>query len=186
MRERVNKRIKTPKRVILAICEGETEDCYVNLLRRHYRLPIIIKSKIAGNKVNSRLVKQYVREIGLPADYEVAVFYFYDMDVKNLVQTLNTLPGNAILSNPCIELWFLLHGVNQGGWISSDDIIRKLQNSSSEWLQYKKGSLSLNQQYFLISNIDNAVKRAKSLKFPANPSTKFHEFIKVLEAEKNR
>lgn len=186
MRDRVNKKIKTPKRVILAICEGETEDCYVNMLRRHYRLPIIIKSKIAGNKVNLRLVKQYVREIGLPADHEVAVFYFYDMDVENLVQTLKTLPGKAILSNPCIELWFLLHGNHQGRWISSDDIVKKLQNLSPEWLQYKKGTLSLNQQYFLTANINNAVKRAKSLKFPSNPSTKFHEFIEVLEKAKNR
>lgn len=186
MRDRVNKKIKTPKRVILAICEGETEDCYVNMLRRHYRLPIIIKSKIAGNKVNSRLVKQYMREIGLPADHDVAVFYFYDMDVENLVQTLKTLPGKAILSNPCIELWFLLHGESQERWINSEDIVRRLKNSSSEWLQYKKGSLSLNQQYFLIANIDNAVKRAKNLKFPTNPSTKFHEFIEVLEAAQNR
>ena len=61
MRERRFKKARQPKKVFLVVCEGETEEEYVNMLKRHYRLPISIKTKVSGNAVNPRLVNQYMR-----------------------------------------------------------------------------------------------------------------------------
>lgn len=56
MRERRFKKSRQPKKVFLVVCEGETEEEYVNMLKRHYRLPIAIKTKVSGNAVNLRLI----------------------------------------------------------------------------------------------------------------------------------
>ena len=85
MRERINKKKRTPKRIILAICEGETEAAYIELLKRHYRLPVVIKSKIAGNKISQRLVSQYVNELGLSKKDDCIVFFIYDMDIQDII-----------------------------------------------------------------------------------------------------
>ena len=34
------------KPVILVLCEGETEECYIDFLKQKYRLPIKIVSKL--------------------------------------------------------------------------------------------------------------------------------------------
>lgn len=55
MRERRYKKARKPRKVFLVVCEGETEEDYVNILKRHYRLPITIKTKVSGNAVSIRL-----------------------------------------------------------------------------------------------------------------------------------
>ena len=46
---------------IWVFCEGETEEEYVNFLKREYRLPIEIITKVAGNKINSRYINECKR-----------------------------------------------------------------------------------------------------------------------------
>ena len=53
------------KPVILVLCEGETEECYIDFLKQKYRLPIKIVSKIVGSKINERLIKRYKKELAL-------------------------------------------------------------------------------------------------------------------------
>ena len=50
------------KPVILVLCEGETEECYIDFLKQKYRLPIKIVSKIVGSKINERLIKRYKKD----------------------------------------------------------------------------------------------------------------------------
>lgn len=186
MRERINKKKRTPKRIILAICEGETEAAYIELLKRHYRLPVVIKSKIAGNKISQRLVSQYVNELGLSKKDDCIVFFIYDMDIQDIIDTLSGLEGMAILSNPCIELWFLLHSGCYYKSATSDEIVKTLLKSSPEWHRYKKGSFSYGQQNLLLSNISVASENADKLRFPENPSSNMTQFIQILEELKNR
>lgn len=183
MRERVSKKKKQAKRLILVICEGETEAAYVELLRRHYRLPIEIKSKVAGNKINARLVKQYIHELGVGGKKECEVFYIYDMDVEHLTDALEKLPGKTILTNPCMELWFLLHSMAHSRSLSSEEALRLL-SSTPEWAAYRKGKLNTAQQNLLINNIKTAVRNAGELCYPNNPSSNMPKFIAHLENEK--
>ena len=51
-------RKSTPRNMrpqFLVICEGETEENYVNFLRQYYRLPIKIVSKIIGSKISQKI-----------------------------------------------------------------------------------------------------------------------------------
>ncbi len=106
MRSRRKKTARVSKRPFLVLCEGETEEAYVELLKRHYRLPIAIKTKVSGNSLNDRLVKQYQNEIG---EEDCSVFFMYDGDIESVVLKLLKMEnlGAVIITTPCLEFWFL-------------------------------------------------------------------------------
>ncbi len=183
MRERKFKKSRKPHKVFLVVCEGETEEEYVNLLKRHYRLPITIKTKVSGNAVSARLVNQYLKELGLTKNDDYRVFFIYDADVDCIVDKLFTLQGTAILSNPSIELWYLLHSKDHNRYLKPDSILKELASSNPIWNAYTKGRLTIEQQKHLISNRNDACLRCEQMIWPSNPSSNMHEFIKVLEAE---
>lgn len=185
MRTRKFKKSRTPRRVFLVICEGETEETYVNILKQHFRLPITIKTKISGNVINKRLVSQYVQELGVSDRDEYQVFYVYDSDVALIVDKLLSLPeGTVILSNPCIELWFLLHQREHNRLRSPKEMVKDLTGCDNVWKNYLKGVLSREQQKVLLSNYELASVRSRKLKWHENPSSNMHQFIEALMAEK--
>ncbi len=100
MRDRKFKKTRKPHKVFLVVCEGETEEEYVNLLKRHYRLPVTIKTKVSGNAISERLVNQYLKELGLARDDDYQVFFMYDADIDLIVEKLLNMAGISILSNP--------------------------------------------------------------------------------------
>ena len=183
MRERRFKKIKKPRKVFLVVCEGETEEEYVNMLKRHYRLPITIKTKVSGNAVNIRLINQYVKELGLEKNDGHRLFYIYDADVECIVDRLLDMPGTAILSNPSIELWYLLHAKEYQRHAKSDLIIKDLSSSNPVWRSYVKGRLIPSQQMFLLTHQDEASRKAEKMEWPGNPSSNMYEFIHMLEME---
>lgn len=183
MRTRKYKKSRLPHRVFLVICEGETEESYINVLKRHYRLPVTIKTKVAGNSINSRLVNQYIKEIGVSPE-ECNVFYIYDADVKPVLEKIMSLPGTAIISNPCIELWFTLHMRQCIRPLKSETVVKELCALHPSWKAYLKGNFNKDQILHLISNKEIAVSRAKKLEWPSNPSSNMYLFIEALEAEK--
>lgn len=185
MRTRKFKKTRVPRRVFLVICEGETEEAYVNILKRHFRLPITIKTKISGNAINKRLVAQYVQELGVSDRDEYQIFYVYDSDVIRIVEKLISLPeGIVILSNPCIELWYLLHHKEYSRLRNSKEIVKDLTDCGNVWKNYSKGFLTREQQKVLLSNCEVAMARSRRLKWHENPSTNMHQFIEALKAEK--
>ncbi len=183
MRVRKYKKARSPHRIFLVMCEGETEEAYINLLKRLYRLPITIKTKVIGNCINSRLVNQYVKELGVEPE-ECSVFYIYDADVKPVLEKILSLPGTAIISNPCIELWFALHITDHKRPLTSETMVKVLCSADPLWKSYAKGGLSIDQLRHLTEHKDMAVTRAKKLKWPQNPSSNMYDFIEALENEK--
>lgn len=170
--------------MFLVVCEGETEEEYVNILKRHFRLPITIKTKVSGNTICTRLVNQYLKEIGLSKDDEYKVFFIYDADVDCIVAKLMEMPGITILSNPSIELWYILHSKDHRRYISSESMMKELSLSDPVWKNYIKGKLTQEQQQLLLSACKEAMGRAKRLTWPGNPSSNMQDFIQALEAEK--
>lgn len=184
MRERRFKKARKPHKIFLVVCEGESEEEYVNTLRQHYRLPITIKTKVSGNAICNRLVKQYVKELGLSKDDDCRIFYIYDADVACVAEKICSLPGSVILTNPAIELWFLLHSRDLKRSVKSDELIRMLISDHPVWKSYAKGKLSLDQKSHLMVFCKDAAARAEKLKWHENPSSNMHVFIDALEAEK--
>lgn len=185
MRERKNKKARLAHKVFLVICEGETEKAYIEALTRFYRLPLTIKTKVSGNSINARLVKEYVKETGVEKADDCKVFYIYDLDVKAVADKLIRLPGLTVLSNPCIELWFLLHAHVFNKYSDSQNILKTLVKSEPVWKGYEKGRLSTAQAKWLISKRLLATENASKLNFPDNPSSNMGQFIDILEHAKN-
>lgn len=184
MRSRIKSKSKRPRSIFLVICEGETEKEYVELLKRHYRLPIVIKTKVSGNQINSRLLNEYIRELGLSKGDDFKLFFIYDNDIVEVVDKLRRLDGVLILSNPCVELWFYLHHANHTKEVNSKEMVRILKNSNLVWSNYVKGDLTTSQSQHLLNNMQEASFRANSLNWPANPSSNFNDFIRLLDESK--
>ncbi|MDE5635065.1 MAG: RloB family protein [Muribaculaceae bacterium] len=170
----------------MVICEGETEKVYVEALRNHYRLPVTIKTKVSGNNINARLINQYITELGIDKDDDYSIFFIYDSDVTCVVEKLRRLKGTPILTNPCIELWYILHSCDHSRPVNSDTIVKKLIECHQAWKSYTKGTLTIEQRNILIQNHDKASARALKLNWPDNPSSNMTDFIVALEQSKKR
>ena len=184
MRKRKISKKKEPRTVFLVICEGETEREFVEILKLWYRLPVVIKTRVSGNKINQRLVDQYIYELGLDKDDDYRVFFVYDADIKDIVHRLKCMQGTLILSNPCIELWFMLHSKKFGKVCDSASIVKELKSSDTVWTNYQKGQFSYDQSKFLMTHTNKASENASKLRWPDNPSTNMSVFIDSLESVK--
>lgn len=169
--------------IFWVFCEGETEEAYISLLRSKYRLPIEIVSKVVGNKINEQLIKRYKKD--RPSHKRDKDFLVYDADIRSILEKLKNIK-NAVLivSNPSIELWFLLHYKNQTANISTQECIRELSQQSRQ--EYKKGIIDVHLELKLLENCQNACKRAKTLQLYNNPSSNMHLLIDDLEILKGK
>lgn len=184
MRARQFRKPRRPRKIFLVICEGETERDYVEALKRQFRIPVVIKTRISGNTLTPRLVRQYINELNVGCEDEYTVFFVYDADVQVVTERLKSLPGKAILSNPCIELWFLLHVKDHSRYVDAEDVVKLLRNSNPLWSNYSKGVLDSRHLQALMQNVQAASDRAKRLDPSKNPSSNIYEFIDILESQK--
>ena len=158
-------------------CEGETEIAYVKFLRSLYRAPIqVIPKKGKSNISEDFIVKSKNEYVQTDQD---KVFLMYDLDVDGMLDQLQKISNAELLvSNPCVELWFLLHYQDQKSEISSDKCIKKLQKLSKE---YKKGTLSEEEKDVFTKNRESAVERAKDMIEYENPSTSIYRLLEMLK-----
>lgn len=93
-------------------CEGETEEAYIAFLRSAYRVPIEIISKVVGSRITDRFIVAHKK--GKPVRDKDKDFLMYDADVSVIVENLKKIKNaTLLLSNPTLELWFLLHYKSQ-------------------------------------------------------------------------
>lgn len=104
---------KTMKPNYFVFCEGETEVAYVEMLRAHYRLPIHIIPKRTLLNVTPALISRCKANY-VETKHDMT-FLMYDLDVPSVLSRLQKIPGAILLcSNPCVELWLLLHYLSSG------------------------------------------------------------------------
>lgn len=156
------------KPVFLVFCEGETEENYVDFIRRQYKSPIKMVPKTEGNAISQRIICQRQNELKLSKDEQISTFLMYDLDVAPMVEKLKSCGAVWLCSNPCVELWFLLH-------------IHALQKANEIWQNYQKPLLTEAQKNFLWKNKTVAVERAKSLTENDNPSSSVYKLIEAIE-----
>jgi hypothetical protein len=172
--------IRKMRRIALVICEGQTEERYINLLKKWYKSPIRIVSHIEGTKITQSLLANRTRELKISQWEKVETFLMYDMDVPAVNEKLIACNAQMLLSNPCFEIWILLHVKDQKSPLSTDALLKELRMSSSLWKNYSKTPFTDTQIAFLKKNIDKAVARAKSLKEYKNPSSGVYKLIEML------
>lgn len=162
-------------------CEGETEEAYIRFLRSEYRLPVEIIPKVAGSSINERFINSYKK--GKPIHEKDKNFLIYDADVPEVLDKLKKIDNTIlIVSNPTIELWFLLHYKNQTATLSGDDCIRELSNRNRN--DYKKGIIDNTLKIKLKEKCSDACNRSKQLELYKNPSTNVYIYIETLEEVK--
>ena len=186
------------KKVILVAFEGKnkTENNYFS----NYRLrdkDYIIKL-VPGNEtdpinlVNKTIVK--VKELGLNLEENDRAYCIFDTDLderknmqiikaRKLAKKYHII---MITSNPCIELWFLLHFEYTTAWLSNNDVINKLKK------YYPKYEKNINIFSEIKDKVSEAIKNAKKLEsfqldnnkiigmVDANPSTEMYKIVEEL------
>jgi hypothetical protein len=105
----------------------------------------------------------------------------YDMDVQAINEKLRKCKAEMLLSNPCFEIWLLLHAKDQKAAIDTDTLIKDLKKSAPVWNNYSKSAFTDTQKSFLNDNTDAAVERAKNLREFQNPSTGIYKLIEMLQ-----
>lgn len=165
--------------VFLVFCEGETEVEYVSLLKRKYRFgSISIKSKVKGLDIDQRFVESCKSTMGMKDGLNDKVFLMYDLDRQGVLPNLQRIRNaNIVSSNPCIELWFLLHGQDQTAYLTTESCIQKLVSLIPD---YEKGKMSKQLRTLLEAKTEQAVRRATGLKVYENPSSQVHRLIHEL------
>lgn len=172
--------VKKMHRVVLVICEGETEANYVNMLKKWYKSPIKVIPHIEGNRITQALVEKREREQKISASDRIETFLMYDMDVSTVNSKLFSCKAQLLLSNPCFEIWLLLHAKDQKTALSSDAVLKELKKSESVWGNYSKAYYTDTQKAFLKEYIDEAIQRAKALKEYQNPSSGVYKLVEIL------
>lgn len=169
------------RKIAVVICEGETEESYIHLLRQWYKSPIKIVPHIEGSRITPSLVEKRVREVKISLNDDVRVFLMYDMDVPAINEKIQKCKATPLLSNPCFELWLLLHAKEQNASISTERTIKELEKSMPLWECYSKSSFTKTQKQYLKKQVKIAVGRAKKLKDFQNPSTGVYKLVRLLE-----
>ena len=68
----------------------------------------------------------------------------FDLDVNGMLEHLQSIPDVVLLvSNPCIELWYLLHFEECHAELTQNACIKKLKRHLEH---YTKGTLALNEK----------------------------------------
>ena len=168
---------KQMKPNFFVFCEGETEIAYVKFLRSLYRAPIQVIPKKGKSNISEDYIERSKNEYVRTG--QDRVFLMYDLDVDGMLEHLLKIPNAELLvSNPCIELWFLLHYQEQKVEITSEKCIQKLHKVTKG---YRKGGLSEEEKKVLAENRELAVERAKKLAEYHNPSTTVFKLLEKLK-----
>lgn len=130
------RRVAQPHRQLLVFTEGErTEDGYLVHWRRAYRDTVLVTIdgfhgaplSLVNRAVDTKRqeARDAARARGRPHD---EVWCVFDRDQHpNIAEAIDKAAANGvgiILSNPCIELWFILHFADQAAHIERGDAQR--------------------------------------------------------------
>jgi len=159
-------RLREPRSAVLIVCEGqETEPNYFRSLWRDKLLNIahidIIPGNLCGNE--PKHIVEYASNRGREGDYD-QVWCVFDRNTHNLTrlrQAFNQAKDNNIFvafSNPCFELWYLLHYQDQTACIERNALYRKLRKN------IKGYDKSKHVYSILLANQKNAMARAEKLR----------------------
>ena len=161
-------------------CEGDTEVTYVEMLRAYYRLPIHIIAKKTLLNITPALVERC--KAAYVQTKNDQTYLMYDLDVTTMLDRLQKVPNATLLcSNPCFELWLLLHYADIRSELTSEECVKRLTTFIH---QYKKGVLNISDTQFLIRNMPLATEKAKHLSAYGNPSSTVYLLLEELEAKK--
>ena len=188
--------VRKPRRTILIFCEGvRTEPEYLEALKRQ---PWVRESAAVdlqvhngqGESVPSTLVSMAIdaRNRSVEIDGEIDEFWcVFDVEwPKNhpaLRDTVEQARQNGIelaISNPCFELWLILHFQNQTGWLDNTQarkLRRNLDHSQDKGLDAVRYMPLVTEAARRAAELDER-HEGNDTQFPHNnPSSGMHRLI---------
>ena len=193
-----NKQSRKEKPMIIITAEGrnETEARYFNNFRTA-DCPYIIKFHKAGHLTDPTKLAESIRKRwdAEEADERTGDMAFVVVDLDNNEEKAKGIQQlearnrveKFIVSNPCFEVWYLLHyGFSTKSYINADAVIRELQKHYSE---YEKTSdmypLLKDKMGNAITNAEKLEEYHKAEKHPhpdssCNPYTDVHKLVKII------
>ena len=135
-RPRRTKSVSTHEKRILVFVEGDTEEIYVKFWHRLYRhrVIVVVDDRRGGpmtcvkNALARRKFEIAETRKGRGSGYD-EYWCLFDVDEHpNLEGALSLAADHGIevaLSNPCMELWFVLHDQDQMAFIDRSDIQKR-------------------------------------------------------------
>ena len=156
---------RRPRNVILVVTEGDTERIFFDGLKQR-GLNIEIRSE-RGKRTNARQLVEYCVErmkaneldVG-EGDLAICVFDIDNNSKKDLEAALDLAEKNGIIvavSNPCFELWYLLHFRDFDHHVTSYEIQRYLSK------HIRKYDKTEDYRGILIPRRNEALIRAKRI-----------------------
>jgi hypothetical protein len=190
---------KAPRSVTLIVCEGETEQVYLEAARIKYALTtaeIILAENTIGPAPIS-VVRCAESKFAEPGGYDT-IFCVFDRDghesfdrARERINTLakrknQPLPIQEAISIPCFEYWVLLHHVRTDApFHCCADAIDQVRNYMPG---YEKADAAVVRQ--LMARVDDALANAKWVEGRAkdndyNPYTSVHQVLAHFEQVAN-
>lgn len=168
--------------IFFVFCEGMTEAAYIDFLRRNFRVPVEIIAKVSDSNISDTYIAKCKRDkFSTPAD---KTFLMFDIDVAGMLERLRKIKDVILLlSNPCIEYWFLLHYVDVNRELSTAECLALLKSKDA---YYTKGFFSAGMQKIMVEGLENASLRAKRKEGYSNPSSSIHLLVDEILRFRNR
>lgn len=168
---------KTMKPNFFVFCEGKTEVVYVEFLRSLFRVPIQIIPRKSDSNISDKYIDSCKKDYVLTKNDKT--FAMFDLDVAGMYERLQKLKGTILLtSNPCFEVWLLLHHEDCKTALTSDECVKHL---CAYFRKYKKGVLLEEEKAQLFSNMDTAISRAQRLYEHSNPSSSVYKLMLAIK-----
>ncbi|QLH74254.1 MAG: RloB domain-containing protein [Methanomassiliicoccales archaeon] len=114
-RSRRKESCRAPRKRIAIICEGNrTEKKYFEGFRKEYRISIIVKpSKDRTPRGMIASAEKMIKELDFDLQGGDEVWCVFDVDNNSEEDIIDAVcskvPVHCAISNPCFEIWFLLH-----------------------------------------------------------------------------
>ena len=178
-------------KILVVVCEGHTECIYFNRYKeRKSGLRIETLNSTATDPQNlMEFALKQIQKYDLDEDEQVWCVFDSDNSTDDSIKNAIKLTENKIkicLSNPCFELWYLLHFGYFDNKISTKDLLNKLGTHIKNYDKAK--------DYFdtLLSKRDAAIGHAKKLNtkhrktetkllsVKSNPSTQVFQLVEYI------
>jgi hypothetical protein len=191
---------RRPRKTLLVFCEGErTEPEYLDALKRQpaVRDAAAVDLRVQtghGGSVPRTLVSLAVAARGKALDEEAEIDEFWCVfDVEwprnhpGLSEAIERARLNDIrlaVSNPCFELWLILHFENQGAWLDNDAARRarrRIDGSSDKGLDAAKYMPLAGDAARRAADLDERHQRNGTTFPDDNPSSGMHRLLASVE-----
>lgn len=191
---------RQPRKTLLIFCEGKrTEPEYLDALKRQPSVRDVAAVDLRvetghGGSVPKTLVSMAIdaRRRAIDEEGEIDEFWcVFDVewprnhpDLKDAVEQARQGGIELAISNPCFEVWLILHLQDQGAWLDSDDarrLRRRLDGSSDKGLDAARYMPLSNSASRRATELDERHRQNGTVFPDDNPGSGMHRLLRAVE-----